>query len=81
MKRNASKTAKRENPTGRPACLCQGLGPLLTDFLRRLGPPEEASRHFETARVEVLKGLRAILDGRIEQITGAKAKGEKIRVE
>jgi hypothetical protein len=62
-------------------CLCQGLGPALTEFLRRLGPPEEARRHFDSARVEFLKGLRAILDTRIEQASGGKAKGEKIKVE
>jgi hypothetical protein len=46
-----------------------------------MGPPEEARRHFDAARVEFLKGLRALLDARIEHISKAKAKGEKIAVE
>jgi hypothetical protein len=49
--------------------------------LRRLGPPEEARRHFDAARVEFLKGLRALIDARIEQCTKASARGEKIAVE
>jgi hypothetical protein len=49
--------------------------------LRRLGPPETARRHFDAARVEFLKGLRALIDARIEQVTKASAKGEKIAVE
>lgn len=62
-------------------CLCLGAGPLLTEALRRLGPPEAARRHFDAARLEFLKGLRAILDARIEQVSKAAARGEKISVE
>lgn len=78
-KKSRRANARKQQPGG--ACLCQGLGPALTEFLRRLGPPEEARRHFDAARVEMLKGLRTILDCRIQQATGAKAKGEKIKVE
>lgn len=63
------------------ACLCQGVGPAISDFLRRLTPSTEARRHFETARIEILKGLRAVLDARIEQISKPNRKGEKIPVE
>ncbi len=81
MNEKKTKTASTEKQNGCSNCLCQGLGPALTEFLRRIGPPTEARRHFDSARVEVLKGLRAILDSRIEQVPGAKAKGEKINVE
>ncbi len=77
MNRRAKASAK--TPTD--PCVCQGAGPVLSDFLRRLGPPEEARHHFDAARVEFLKGLRALIDARIEQVTKAKAKGEKIAVE
>jgi hypothetical protein len=81
MNGRKTKTANsgKQNPCG--ACLCQGLGPAFTEFLRRVGPPEEARRHFDAARVEVLKGLRTILDRRIQQATRGKARGEKIKVE
>ncbi len=81
---NGKRTTKRNDEKqacGSGSCVCQGLGPALTDFLRRMGPPTEARRHFDSARVEFLKGLRAILDARIEQVAGARAKGEKIKVE
>jgi hypothetical protein len=58
-----------------------GTGPALSDLLRRLGPPAQARKHFETARLEMLKGLRAILDARIEQVSKHSRKGEKIEVE
>jgi hypothetical protein len=80
---NGKKTKTANSGKQRPCgtCLCQGFGPALTEFLGRLGPPEEARRHFDSARVEILKGLRTMLDIRIEQATRAKARGEKIKVE
>lgn len=77
-----NQTKRGQNKTaGSSACLCQGAGPLLSEALRRLGPPPEARRHFDAARLEFLKGLRALLDARIEQVSKAAAKGEKINVE
>jgi hypothetical protein len=56
---------------------------MLTGFLERLLPHSAARQHFDAARVEILKGLRAVLDARIEQISKAKAeaRGTKIPVE
>jgi hypothetical protein len=50
-------------------------------LLARLAPPAEARRHFETARLEFLKGLRAILDARIERRSKPKARGQAISIE
>ncbi len=77
MNKNPKKPAK----TAAGPCLCQGIGPAMSDFLQRFGPPPEARQHFEAARVEFLKGLRALLDARIEQCSKARTKGEKINVE
>ncbi len=72
-----NKTNKRSAKTNHGPCLCQTLG----DLFRQLGPPEPARRHFDAARVEFLKGLRAILDARIDQVSKAGSKGQKISVE
>lgn len=72
---------KRSRKTASGPCLCGCTGPLLSDLLRRLGPPEPARRHFDAARVEFLKGLRAVLDARIAQVSKRGARGEKINVE
>ena len=72
--------AKSKTTSGAP-CLCQGLGPALTECLRGLGPPGAACEHFGAARIEFLKGLRALLDARIEQIRKQPVKGERISVE
>jgi len=62
-------------------CLCQGAGPALSELVRRVGPPEQARHHFEAAKVEFLKGIRALIDARIEKASKANSKGEKINVE
>src|SRR5262249_47688944 len=54
---------------------------LLRELVRRLGPPADARRHFDVARIEFLKGLRAVLDARIAHISKASPKGEKINIE
>lgn len=62
-------------------CGCMGMGPVMKEMLRRVGPGEEASRHFQSARTEFLKGLRAMLD---EQIRAAEEKpqtGARVTVE
>ena len=75
-----NKRTKSPAPGGSP-CICQGAGPALTEVLRRLAPPAEARRHFETARLEFLKGLRAVLDERIERRSKPRARGQAINVE
>jgi hypothetical protein len=74
-----NKTSNKTRKAAVGPCLCQGAGPVISDLIRRLGPPENARQHFEAARLEFLKGLRAVLDDRIAQ--RSKAKGEKIAVE
>ncbi len=72
---------KKTKSTQRGQCLCQGAGPALSELLHKLAPPDEVRRHFEAARLEFLKGLRALVDARIEQVSKRRAKGQKIQVE
>ncbi len=46
-----------------------GFGPAFSQLLNTLGPPKEARDHFRSARVEFLKGMRAMLDARIEHLS------------
>jgi hypothetical protein len=66
--------APRDPDPGGPAqpfrdCVCMGLGPELTQFLRKLGPPEDAWHHVRHASVDVLKVLRTLIDQRIETLS------------
>lgn len=62
-------------------CGCRGAGPLLTAFLRRLAPSDAVSQHFQAAQLEVLKGLRVLLDEQIAAKSEPPREGTKIAVE
>ena len=53
----------------------------LKQLLRSLEPPPEAAKHFRNARVEMLKGLRELIDRRIEHLSQPARQGRKIVVE
>jgi hypothetical protein len=57
------------------------IGVELAQLVRAFGPPEEVLTHFRTARVEVLKGFRAVIDARIAQLTERGAKGSSVTIE
>lgn len=53
----------------------------ICDLLRVLAPSEEALGHFRNARVEVLKGVRAIIDSRIERLSRERQKGMPVTID
>jgi len=64
-------------------CGCMGVGPMLTAAARHFGPSPAVTQHFRAAHVEVLKGLRAMLDEHIAAQTDNRPQGHgtKIHVE
>lgn len=62
-------------------CFCMGMGPQATDALR-MGS-EKTRDHFRKARVEFLKGLRNLIDERIDALNKEDhtKKGAKIEVD
>jgi hypothetical protein len=60
-----------------------GVGPMLTEAVRHFAPSSEVTQHFRAAHLEVLKGLRAMLDQHIAAQTEARPHGQgtKIHVE
>ena len=51
------------------------------DLLRTFAPSDEALGHFRNARVEMLKGLRATIDARIERLSAEHQKGTSVTIE
>lgn len=66
-------------------CLCSGAGPAMSGIASRLlselGPSEPVRRHFTQARLEILKGLRALLDERIGELQKQPARGVKVTID
>jgi len=59
---------------------CNVAGPQIEAFLNRCWPGP-AQQHFRNARIEVLKGIRSMLDARIERMSQHSAQGTKVTVE
>ena len=80
MKRANRRTEAEAAPGSWTQCACAGAGPRLTALMATQcrGPVFD---HFRNASVEVLKGLRAILDARIEAMTREGRKGTRVPVE
>lgn len=64
-------------------CWCEGLGEEFSRMASRLGPSEEVQGHFRTARIEFLKGLRAMIDEKIDKASRAHqaTKGATISID
>jgi hypothetical protein len=67
-------TATPEAPQG--GCLFCAVLPMLE---RRW--PEASRGHFKNARIEFLKGVRGLLDDRIERLSREERKGARVVVE
>lgn len=59
---------------------CTIAGPQIEALLDHLWP-EETQKHFRAARIEMLKGIRTLLDARIERLSAHAQKGTKVPVE
>ena len=71
---------RKEAATPKGQCLCMGMGPKLTEMLQCRS--EAAAGHLRNARIEFLKGLRALIDERISDLSSAqKKRGTTVRVE
>ena len=59
-------------------CLCREV---LDQFREHLNVAPEIREHFANSRIEFLKGIRAIIDSRIEHLSSKSPRGAKIAVE
>ena len=68
---------KREQARG---CFCMGFGPQASEMFFQAFP-KNARDHFRASRVEFLKGIRSLIDRRIEELSRPEAKGTSVPVE
>ena len=59
-------------------CLCREL---VNQFREAFGMSPEVREHFTNSRIEFLKGIRAVIDSRIEHLSNTGQRGTKIAVE
>ncbi len=71
----AGQAPPRQYPVIDAACL------RLKECLRALELPPEVRQHFRNARIEVLKGMREMIDQRINRLSRTGQHGTNIAVE
>jgi hypothetical protein len=59
---------------------CNIAAPQISAFLGHVWP-ETTHEHFRNARVEALKGIRSLIDARIDHLSQQAPKGTKVTVE
>lgn len=77
----ADETEIHDTPQSQSECFCMGMGPQISAAVK-MGSGK-TREHFRAARVEFLKGLRNLLDERIEALAkeDPSQKGAKISVD
>jgi len=74
--------AARQNAIHQPLiqerCLCREI---VNQFREAFGVSPEVREHFTNSRIEFLKGIRAVIDSRIEHLSNTGHRGTKIAVE
>jgi hypothetical protein len=61
-------------------CFCLGTGPQMSEMFRNC-VSESAIDHFRNSRIEFLKGLRSLIDSRIERLSRTHQRGTSVPVE
>jgi hypothetical protein len=61
--------------------MSESTAPNFSDLLDKMKPPPAAGEHFRNARIEILKGIRELLDHRIESLSQKQTKGTKLNVD
>ena len=76
---NQETTPQNAGPTViHERCLCREV---LDQVREAFGVSPKVHEHFTNSRIEFLKGIRAIIDGRIEHLSQVGSRGTKIAVE
>jgi hypothetical protein len=59
----------------------ESTAPKVSEILDRMTPPDAVINHFRNARIEILKGIRELLDHRIQSLAEKQTKGTKLNVD
>lgn len=76
-----SGTTGTEHKHEHRGCWCCEVNDAMNRFTKEFGPSDEVRSHFRNSRVEFLKGMRRILDERIDRLSKSEQKGERVNVE
>ena len=73
-------TAQHTGQHGPGCFFCSVAAPQIEAFMDHVWP-KNTREHFRNARIEMLKGMRSMLDARIDRLSKHDAKGTKVSVD
>ena len=73
--------ASRGEAAGSANAASEAASDAFWKLMEACGLPSEAASHFRQARVEMLKGVREVIDHRIETLSRANRKGTRVSVD
>jgi len=76
-----STAASASAASQQPECLCGNIRRAFREAANMFLPPESAAKHFRQAQVEVWRGIRELVDLRIEHLSREPNKGTRVVVE
>jgi hypothetical protein len=79
MENTASSAGHHAPPREYP--IIDAIAMKLKDLLHSCEPSPEVSQHFRNSRIEFLKGIRQIIDNRIQHMNRASDHGQRVTVE
>jgi hypothetical protein len=71
----------RDEAAGNTNATCEAASDAFWKLLEACGLPNAAASHFRQARSEVLKGIREVIDHRIENLSRESRKGTRVPVD
>lgn len=73
-----TETETQQTATQPERCLCREVADQVREVF---GVSPKVKEHFTNSRIEFLKGIRAIIDSRIEHLSKSGQRGTKIAIE
>ena len=73
-------TAQHTGQHGHGCFFCAVAAPQIEALMDHVWP-KNTREHFRNARIEMLKGMRSMLDARIDHLSKHEARGTKVTVE
>ena len=81
MTNEQESSAGTTGKTAYPDCLCGNVRSAIDSVASAFVPPENVRQHFREAGVQVLMGIREIINNRIEDLNRTASKGARVVVE
>jgi hypothetical protein len=76
-----NRSANETHAHAHSGCWCCEVNDAMNRFAKDFGPSDEVKSHFRNSRIEFLRGIRRIIDERIDRLSKNEQKGTRLNVD